>query len=108
MPILAGNVLQSLNGSVNAIWVGRYLGEAALAATANANNIMFFLIGSVFGFGMASTILIGQAVGRRDIAALALALSPEFTGDRVAAFRRLGAAPFKAALYPQEARSDAA
>ncbi|MBB2805399.1 MATE family efflux transporter [Xanthomonas arboricola] len=68
MPILAGNIAQSLNGSINAIWVGRYLGEAALTAAANANSIMFFLIGSVFGIGMASTILIGQAMGARDIA----------------------------------------
>ena len=67
LPILAGNVLQSLNGSVNAIWVGRYLGEAALAATANANNIMFFLLGAVFGVGMAATVLVGQAMGRRDV-----------------------------------------
>ena len=34
LPILAGNVLQSLNGSVNAMWVGRFLGEAALTARA--------------------------------------------------------------------------
>ncbi|RYE82061.1 MAG: MATE family efflux transporter, partial [Myxococcales bacterium] len=33
LPILASNVLQSLNGSVNAIWVGHYLGGAALTAT---------------------------------------------------------------------------
>ena len=33
LPILFANILQSLNGSVNSIWVGRYLGEAALAAT---------------------------------------------------------------------------
>src|SRR5690606_8172261 len=58
LPILGGNVLQSLNGSVNAIWVGRFLGEEALTATANANNIMFFLIGAVFGVGMAATILV--------------------------------------------------
>ena len=68
LPILAGNVLQSLNGSVNAIWVGRFLGEKALAATANANNIMFFLIGAVFGVGMAATILVGQAMGAKDTA----------------------------------------
>ncbi|HEY0504641.1 MAG TPA: MATE family efflux transporter [Lysobacter sp.] len=67
LPILAGNIAQSLNGSVNAIWVGRFLGEEALTATANANNIMFFLIGSVFGIGMAATILIGQAIGARDV-----------------------------------------
>jgi putative MATE family efflux protein len=67
LPILAGNVLQSLNGSVNAVWVGRYLGEQALAATANANNILFFLLGAVFGVGMAATILVGQAMGARDL-----------------------------------------
>ena len=66
LPILAGNVLQSLNGSINAIWVGRFLGEEALAATANANNVMFFLLGAVFGVGMAATILVGQAMGRHD------------------------------------------
>src|SRR5690606_34064983 len=66
LPILGGNVLQSLNGSVNAVWVGRYLGEDALTAVANANNVMFFLLGAVFGFGMASTILVAQAIGRGD------------------------------------------
>ncbi|HZW19152.1 MAG TPA: MATE family efflux transporter [Luteimonas sp.] len=68
LPIMGGNVLQSLNGSVNAIWVGRFLGEEALTATANANNIMFFLIGAVFGVGMAATILVGQAMGAKDTA----------------------------------------
>src|SRR5690606_23619947 len=67
LPILGGNVLQSLNGSVNAIWVGRFLGEHALTATANANNIMFFLIGAVFGVGMAATILVAQAMGSKDM-----------------------------------------
>lgn len=67
LPILAGNVLQSLNGSINAIWVGRFLGEDALTAVANANSILFFLIGSVFGIGMAATILIAQATGARNL-----------------------------------------
>ncbi len=67
LPILAGNVLQSLNGSVNAIWVGHGLGEAALAATSNANTILFFLLGAMFGIGMASTILIGQAMGSGNV-----------------------------------------
>ncbi|MCZ8515974.1 MATE family efflux transporter [Paenibacillus filicis] len=67
LPLLFGNVLQSLNGTVNSIWVGSYLGESAFAATSNANNIMFFLLSLVFGIGMASTILIGQSVGAQDI-----------------------------------------
>ena len=69
LPTLASNVLQSLNGSINAIWVGRFLGENALAATSNANIIMFLLFGAVFGFGMAATILVGQAWGARDVVA---------------------------------------
>jgi MATE family, multidrug efflux pump len=67
IPTLLSSVLQSLNGSINAIWVGRFLGEGALAATSNANMIMFLLMAFVFGFGMAATVLIGQAFGRGDI-----------------------------------------
>ncbi|RJF93090.1 MATE family efflux transporter [Sphingomonas cavernae] len=67
LPTLGSNILQSLNGSVNAIWVGRFLGEDAIAATANANMIMFLMFAAVFGFGMAATILVGQSFGRRDI-----------------------------------------
>ncbi len=67
LPTLGSNILQSLNGSINAIWVGRYLGEGALAATSNANIIMFLMFGAVFGFGMAATILVGQSFGRGDL-----------------------------------------
>ena len=67
LPILLANVLQSLNGSVNSIWVGRYLGEAALTATSNANTVMFLLIGAAFGVAMAATILIGQCIGANDM-----------------------------------------
>src|SRR6516225_428563 len=68
LPILYANVLQSLNGSVNSIWVGRYLGEAALTATSNANTVMFLLIGAAFGVALAATILIGQTIGANDLA----------------------------------------
>ena len=68
VPILFANILQSLNGSVNSIWVGRYLGEAALTATSNANTVMFLLIGAAFGVALAATILIGQCIGANDIA----------------------------------------
>ncbi|MGY4515528.1 MATE family efflux transporter [Lysobacter sp. HA18] len=67
LPILGGNVLQSLNGSINAVWVGRFLGEQALTATANANNVMFLLLGAVFGVGMAASILVAQSIGRNDL-----------------------------------------
>jgi putative MATE family efflux protein len=74
VPTLLANVLQSLNGTINAIWVGRFLGEGALAATSNANLVMFLMFSLGFGFGMATTILVGQAMGARDIVAARRAL----------------------------------
>jgi putative MATE family efflux protein len=67
LPILSANILQSLNGSVNSIWVGRFLGEAALTATSNANTVMFLLIGAAFGVALAATILIGQCIGANNL-----------------------------------------
>ncbi|WP_245463728.1 MULTISPECIES: MATE family efflux transporter [unclassified Mesorhizobium] len=67
LPVLGSNVLQSLNGSINAVWVGRFLGESALTATSNANLVLFLILGTVFGTGMAATILVAQSVGARDL-----------------------------------------
>jgi putative MATE family efflux protein len=67
VPTLISSIIQSLNGSVNTVWIGRFLGEEALAATSNANMVMFLLMAFVFGFGMAATVMIGQAMGRRDV-----------------------------------------
>jgi len=69
LPILLGNVLQSLNGSVNSVWVGKFLGEAALTATSNANTVLFLLLGGAFGVAMAATILVAQHVGAGRLAA---------------------------------------
>lgn len=66
LPVLGSNILQSLNASINSIWVGHFLGEAALTATSNANIVLFFLLGVVFGISMANTIMVGQAIGGGD------------------------------------------
>lgn len=67
LPTLLSSILQSANGSIDTIWIGHLIGTDALAATTNGNLVMFLLTAFVFGFGMASTILIGQSFGRRDI-----------------------------------------
>lgn len=67
IPALISNIVQTINGSINTVWVGRLLGEGALAATANANIIMFLTFGTVFGFGMATTVLVGQKFGAGDL-----------------------------------------
>ncbi len=63
LPMLGANLLQSLNGTANAAWVSHLLGPTALTATANANTILFLLLGAVFGLAMAANLLIAQAVG---------------------------------------------
>ena len=67
LPTLGSNVLQSLNASVNAIWVGHFLGEAPLTAATNANMVLFLLMAAVFGVVMATGIMVGQSVGARDL-----------------------------------------
>jgi len=68
LPLLGGNALQSLNGTVNQIWVSHTLGETAITALGNANIVMMLMIGSIFGVGMAANILVAQAVGASDLA----------------------------------------
>jgi putative MATE family efflux protein len=104
VPILLGNVLQALNGSVNSVWVGRFLGEAALTATAIANTVMFLLLGGVFGVSMAATILVAQHVGaqRPDAARRVVGTSATFfavvaTGIAIGGW--LGAARLLAAMH---------
>ncbi|MGB5078747.1 MAG: MATE family efflux transporter [Sphingorhabdus sp.] len=70
LPSLGVNILQSLNGSVNSVWIGRFLGEEALAASANAGMVMFLMFSTLFGFSVATTILIGHNMGRRDVEAV--------------------------------------
>ncbi|MDE2305694.1 MAG: MATE family efflux transporter [Gammaproteobacteria bacterium] len=80
LPILAGNVLQSLNGSVNAVWIGRFLGEAAFAGVGNSNVVMFMLLAAIFGISMATTVLIAQfaGAGRLDEAKRVVGTSASF------------------------------
>src|SRR5689334_24594904 len=67
LPVLGTSVLQSLNSAINSIWVGRLIGPEALAATSNATLVLLILLGVMFGIGMASTILVGQAVGAQNL-----------------------------------------
>ena len=66
IPTLVSNVLQTLGGTINTIWVGQLIGDRALAATANANMVMFLVFAFVFGFGMAATVKVGQYFGAHD------------------------------------------
>ncbi len=63
MPMLIGNFIQSGYTIINAIWVGRTVGKAAMGAIAVSFPIMFLFIAISAGATMATTILISQYYG---------------------------------------------
>ena len=67
LPVLGGNVLQSLNTSVNQFWVSHTLGVTAITAIGNSNTLMMLMVGAVFGISMAANILVAQQVGANDL-----------------------------------------
>jgi putative MATE family efflux protein len=79
-PMVLSNLLQSLSGTLNGIYIGQLLGTQALAAVAGMFPVVFFFISLVIGLGAGASVLIGQAWGAdepqtvRAIAGTALAL----------------------------------
>lgn len=67
IPLMVSNILQSLSGTVNSIYVGQLVGVEALAAIATYFPIVFFLMSFMIGLSAGSTTLIGQAWGARDV-----------------------------------------
>lgn len=70
LPMLAGTTLQTAYSFVNAIWVGQYLGKSALAAVTVSFPVVFVLIAIGAGLTLATTILISQHYGARDLPAV--------------------------------------
>jgi putative MATE family efflux protein len=62
-PLFLGNLLQSLYNAVDTIWVGKFLGQNALAAVSVSFPIIFVLVSLVMGLSMATTVLVGQYKG---------------------------------------------
>ena len=62
-PMVLSNMLQSLSGTVNSIYVGQMLGVKAMAAASTIFPILFFFIAFIIGLGAGSSVLIGQAWG---------------------------------------------
>ncbi len=44
LPLLIGNVIQSLQQLINAFWVGKYLGPDGLAAVAVSGPVVFVIL----------------------------------------------------------------
>jgi putative MATE family efflux protein len=65
LPMLLGSFLQTAYSFINAIWVGQYLGTAALAAVTVSFPIIFVLFAIGMGLTLATNILVSQSFGAR-------------------------------------------
>jgi putative MATE family efflux protein len=77
-PIMLGNVLMSVYGIINMIWVGRLLGHEAVAAVSATLPIIMLMPAFLVGLGMATNVLIAQAFGRKDTVMLKKILANSF------------------------------
>ena len=66
-PLMLSNVLQSLSGTINTIFLGQMIGVHALAAATVFFPVTFFFIALVIGMGAGSSVLIGQAWGAGEV-----------------------------------------
>jgi putative MATE family efflux protein len=69
-PMLVANILQSLSGTLNNVYLGQMIGVQALAAVSAFFPVVFFCIAFAIGLGAGASVLIGQAWGARQVDAL--------------------------------------
>lgn len=99
LPLIVGDLLQSVYLIVDAVWVGKLLGHQALAAISATFPIFFFLLSFLVGLNAATFILIGQAYGAKDTARLSRILTNSFLTILIlCAFVSIGGVLFSAKI----------
>ena len=66
LPLMAGNIFQQLYNVVDTLVVGRFLGEAPLAAVGSAYTLMIFLTSILIGLTMGSGVYFSICFGRKN------------------------------------------
>jgi Na+-driven multidrug efflux pump len=83
IPMILGNLFQSLYSIIDGIFVGRILGPEALAAVSISTPIVFFLMALLIGLGIATLVLVGQAYGAKNHELLSSVLENSFVINAV-------------------------
>ena len=60
MPVLAGALLQQLYNTVDAVVVGKFAGEDALAAVGTTGSIAFLFLAVAMGFSQGNGVVVAQ------------------------------------------------
>ncbi|MDD3705548.1 MAG: MATE family efflux transporter [Clostridiaceae bacterium] len=78
IPIIIGNIFQQLYNVVDAVMVGRYVGEEAFAAIGIASPIMGTALFIMIGMCIGASVLMAQLFGANDITELKKEISTAF------------------------------
>lgn len=70
LPIFIGNVFQQFYNMADAVIVGKFVGNRALAAVGSTGTIMFLIYGFVVGMTAGFTVLTAQKFGAGDMPAM--------------------------------------
>jgi len=65
LPLLVGNVFQQLFSTVDAIFLGRYVGDHALAAVGSVLSIFFLIMVLMMGISMGAGVMVAQYFGAK-------------------------------------------
>ncbi len=79
IPLLLGNLAQQLYNTVDAIVVGRYVGDAALGAVGLAGPILNLMIVLFMGISTGATIVVSQYFGAKDRQSLSQSVGTTIT-----------------------------
>ena len=79
MPLILGNMLQTLYNAADSIIVGRFVGPEALAAVGAAYSLMTFLTSLMIGLSMGSGIVFSYLFGEGNHEKLKKALGISLT-----------------------------
>lgn len=80
LPLMAGNIFQQLYNIVDTLVVGKFLGEAPLAAVGSAYTLMVFLTSILIGLAMGSGVYFSLCFGERDYGKLKKSVYISFLG----------------------------
>lgn len=65
LPLLVGNVFQQLFSTVDAIMLGRFVGDYALAAVGSTISMFFFIMVLMMGISMGAGVMVAQYFGAK-------------------------------------------
>ncbi len=78
LPILLSQVFQQLYNTADALIVGRFLGDEALAAVSSSGTLIFLMVSFFVGASMGAGIVISHRFGARDYDSMRRAIHTHF------------------------------